>query len=131
MSNIVRYENNISAEDFINKKTETKDKWNQINLLSMEYVLGVNCRMPLIHMSNIKIWIEEKNQRINEFSFAHMLNPILNKNKAFKDQVKACLSNTFGADTNKLINKTYLSIIVYITQLITLNIFLGLIFPSS
>ena len=52
-----------------------------------------------------KILIEETNQRINEFSFAYMLNPILNKNKDFKDQVKACLSNTFGADTNKHINK--------------------------
>ena len=34
-----------------------------------------------------------------------MLNPTLNKNKAFKQQVKACLINTFGADTNKRINK--------------------------
>ena len=41
-------------------------------------------------MSNRKIWIEETNQRINEFSFANMFNPTLNKNKAFKDQVKAC-----------------------------------------
>ena len=51
----------------------------------MESVLGANCRIPLIHMSNRKIWIEETNQRINEFSFAYMLNPHLNKNKAFKD----------------------------------------------
>ena len=64
-------------------------------------MLGTNCRMPLIHMSNRKIWIEETNQRINEFSFAYMLNPHLNKKKALKDQVKACLSNTFGADTKK------------------------------
>ena len=78
MSNIVRYKNNISAEDFINKKIETKYKWNQINILSIESVLGTNCRMPLIHMSNRNFWIEETNQRINEFSFAYMLNPILN-----------------------------------------------------
>ena len=68
-------------------------------------MLGANCRIRFIHMSNRKIWIEETNQRINEFSFAYMLNPILENNKAFKDQVKACLSNTFGADTNKHINK--------------------------
>ena len=68
-SNIVIYENNVSAEDFINKKIETKDKWNQINVLSMESVLGGNCRMPLLHMPNRKICIEETNQRINEFSF--------------------------------------------------------------
>ena len=40
------------------KKIETKDKWNQINVLSMEYALGANCRMPLLHMPNRKIWIE-------------------------------------------------------------------------
>ena len=56
-------------------------------------------------MSNRKIYIEETNQRINEFSFAYMLNPTLNENKAFKEQVEACLINTFGADNNKHINK--------------------------
>ena len=101
LSNRVIYENNISAEYFINKKIETKDKWNQINLLSTESVLGANCRIPLIHMSNRQIWIKETNQRINEFSFAYMLNTTLNKNKAFKEQVKACLIKTFGADTKK------------------------------
>ena len=69
LSNIVRYEKYISAEDFINKRIETKDKWNQIHLLSIESVLGANCRIPLIHMSNRKNWIEETNERINEFYF--------------------------------------------------------------
>ena len=75
----------------------------------MESVLGGNCHILLIHMSNRKNWIEETNQRINEFYFAYMLNPHLNKNKAFKYQVKTCLSNTFGADTNKHINKTLMN----------------------
>ena len=75
----------------------------------MESVLGANCRIPLIHMSNRKCCIEETNQLINEFSSAYMLNPHLNTNKAFKDQVKTCLSNTFGADTNKHINKTLMN----------------------
>ena len=130
----------------------------------MESVLGENFRIPLILMSNRKIWIAEKNQRIIEFSFAYMLNPHLIMNKDFKDQVKTCLSNTFGADTNKHINRytrvlalvvfyelgninprkmfkvmscviytiidRYVSI-VYITQLNTLNIFLGLKVPCS
>ena len=109
LSNIVRYEENISAEDFINKRIETKDKWNQIRLLSMESVLGANCRILLTHISDRKIWIEETNQCINEYYFAYMLNPHLNKNKAFKDQVKTYLNNTFGADTNKHINKTLMN----------------------
>ena len=60
MSNIVRYEMNITSDDFINKKIETKDKWNQLYILSMESVLGANCHIPLIHMSKRKIYIEEK-----------------------------------------------------------------------
>ena len=75
LSNIVIYIKNISSEYFINKKIETKDEWNQINVLSMESVLGANCPMTLLHISDRKIWIEETNQRINEFSFAYMLNP--------------------------------------------------------
>ena len=31
LSNIVRYENNISSDDFINKTLERKNKWNQIH----------------------------------------------------------------------------------------------------
>ena len=72
----------------------------------MESVLGANCRMLLVHISNRKKWIEETNQCINEFSLAYMLNPTLNNNKDFKEQVKACLINTSGADTNKHINRT-------------------------
>ena len=89
----------------------------------MESVLGANCRMTLLHMSNRKIWIEETNQRINEFSFAYMLNPHLNQNKAFKYQVKTCLSNTFGADTNKHINKTPMN---QDTRVLALVIFMSL-----
>ena len=48
-------------------KIETKNKWNQLYLLSMESVLGANCRIPLIHMSKRKIYIEKTNVRINEF----------------------------------------------------------------
>ena len=34
------------------------------------------------------------------------MNPNLNRNRAFKDQVKLCLKNTFGPDTNTHIAKT-------------------------
>ena len=57
-------------------------------------------------MSNRNFYIEETNERINEFSFAYMLNPTLHTNKVFREQVKPCLSNLFGEDTNKHINKT-------------------------
>ena len=72
---------NITSDDFINKTIETKHKWNQIHLLSMDSVLGANCRIPLIHMSKRRIYIEETNERINEFYFAYMFNPTLHTNK--------------------------------------------------
>ena len=67
----------------------------------MESVLGSNCRIPLSHMSKRKVFIEATNERINEFSFAYMCNPHLHINKRFTEQVKICLSRTFGDDTNK------------------------------
>ena len=69
-------------------------------------MLVANCCMSLLHMSKSYIWIEETNQRINEFYFGHMLNPTLLTNKVFKEQVKTCFKNTFGPDTNKHINRT-------------------------
>ena len=41
---------------------------------------------------------------MNEFSFAYICNPHLHINKMFTDQVKICLSRTFGDDTVKQIN---------------------------
>ena len=104
LSNIDQYEKEILAVDYINQKIETKDKWNQTNVLDMESMLVSNCCMPLLHMSKSYIWIEETNQRINDFSFGSMMNPTLYKNKAFKEQVKVCFRNTFGPDTTSHIN---------------------------
>ena len=85
---------------------ETKDKWNQINLLDMQSLLGTNCRKPLLHMSKSYIWLDEKNQRINEFSIGYMMNSNLNTNRDFREQVKVCLKNTFCPDTNINIGRT-------------------------
>ena len=52
-----------------------------------------------------------------------MLNPHLNMNKAFKYQVKTCLSNTFGADTNIHIYKTLMK---RDTRVLALVIFMSL-----
>ena len=103
--NIVINEKIPSAEDYINKTIEKKDKWNQINVFSMESVFGGNWRMQLLHISKSYLWIEETNQRINEFSFGYMFNPTLYTNKVFREQLKA-IKKTFGPDTNKHIHKT-------------------------
>ena len=77
-----------------------------MNLLDMQSMLGTNFLMPLLHMSKSYICLEETNQRINKFSIGYMMNPTLNRNRAFKDQVKVCLKHTFGTDTNSHISIT-------------------------
>ena len=47
-----------------------------MNLLDMQYMLGTNYRMHLLHMYKSYIWLEETNQRINEFSIGYMINTI-------------------------------------------------------
>ena len=72
----------------------------------MQSMLGTNFCMPLSHMSKNYIWLEETNQHINEDSILYMMNPTLNRNKVFIDQLKVCLKNTLGPDTNYHISKT-------------------------
>ena len=80
----------------------------------MQSLLGTNCCRPLLHMSKSYIWLEKTNQRINEFSIGYMMNTHLNTKKAFREQVKVCLKNTFGPDTNihigKILSKKYNSV---------------------
>ena len=50
-------------------------------------------------MAKSYIWLEETNQRINEFYIGYMMNPNLIINKAFKEQVKVCMKTTISTST--------------------------------
>ena len=71
-------------------------------------MLGTNHRLHLSHMATSYIWLQETNQRINQFSIGYMINPNLNTKKAFGEQVTLCLKNTFGTSTMALISKIFL-----------------------
>ena len=62
------------------------------------------------------IWLEEINQRINELYIGYMINPNLNMNKAFREQVKVCMKNTCFTSTmaqiSKILLKKYKSVSV-------------------
>ena len=102
------HEQQILAVCYENKKIETKDKWNQLNLTDIQYLLGTNHRMPLSHTAKSYIWLEETNQRINEFSIGYMMYTYFNMNKAFRQQVKVYMKTTFSASTMTHISKTSL-----------------------
>ena len=57
LSKIITYDKTMTSDDYVDKKIKAKVKWNQINLISMESVLGRNCRIPLLHMSKRKVFI--------------------------------------------------------------------------
>ena len=70
-------------------------------------MLGTNHRLPLTHMAKSYIWLEEKNERINEFSIGYMINPTLSINKYLKKIVTKCMKTAFGA-----MNQQHISTII-------------------
>ena len=83
MYDIDNHEKEILADGYENKTIETEEEWNQLNIIDIHSLLGTNNCLPLSHMAKSYIWIEEINQRINEFSIGYMMNPDLDTNKAF------------------------------------------------
>ena len=84
MFDIDNHEKEILEVGYKNKKIENKDKFNQLNIMDIQYLLGTTQRLPLSHMAKSYIWLEVTNQCINEFSFVYMMNPNLHKNKSFR-----------------------------------------------
>ena len=108
MFNIYNHEKDILAVGYKNKTIETKYKWNKLDFIDIQSLLGTNHRLPISHMAKSYIWLEESNQRINELSIVYMMNPNFSVNKAFKDQVKVCLKTTFSTSTLSHISKILL-----------------------
>ena len=72
----------------------------------IQSLLGTNHRLPLSHMAKSYIWIEETNERINDFSIGYMMNPNFSINKVFKKQRKISTETTFGTTTQQHNSKT-------------------------
>ena len=108
MFNFDNHDNEILAVGCKNKTIQTQDKWNQLNLMDIQSLLGTNHRPPLSHMAKSYIWLEETNQRINEVSIGYMMNPNLSMNKVFREQVTLCMKTTFSTSTMTHISKILL-----------------------
>ena len=54
----------------------------------MLLLLEENHRLPLFHMTKRFIWINETKKHTNEFTIGYMINPGLNVNIAFIEQVE-------------------------------------------
>ena len=82
------YEQEIIEVGNDNEKMKNKDTWNYCHHMPIFKLLGANNRLPLLHRAKLFIWIEETGERINEFDIGYMINPDLNVNKAFREQVE-------------------------------------------
>ena len=76
--------------------------------MDIQSLLGTNHCLPLSHMDKSYIWFEETNQRINELSIGYMMNPNLNMNKVFREQVKVCMKTIFSTSNMTQISKILL-----------------------
>ena len=61
--------------------------------MPMLSLLGGNHRLPLFHMAKRFIWFHKTKQRLNEFTTGYMVNPNLNINKSFREQVDKFMKN--------------------------------------
>ena len=70
-----------------NKRIQNKDKWNHLNHTPIQLLLGANHRLPLFHIDKSSIWIELKKECINKFLIGYMINPKLNINQGFRENI--------------------------------------------
>ena len=58
-----------------NKTIKNKYRWNYYHKLPMLTLLGANHCLPLFHIDELFIWMEEIKRRINEFTIGYIINP--------------------------------------------------------
>ena len=76
--------------------------------MPMLSLLGGNHCLPLSHMAKRFIWFNETKKRINEFMIGYIINPGLNVNKTFREQVGKCMFTKSGEIIQSFIKFTLL-----------------------
>ena len=67
-------------------------------------LFGANNCLPLFHMAKHFIWINKTKKRINDFEIGYMINPNLNINKSFREQVEKCMKLLLVQSHNLLLD---------------------------
>ena len=66
-------------------------------------LVGVNNCQPILHMSKRMVHCYSKDEIINKCAIGYMINPSLNCNKVFREQVEKSLSVSFHKNTMETI----------------------------
>ena len=72
----------------LEKKIPAKDKWEITAVIPLMKIVGVNHRLPILHMSKIMVHIYTTGKNIHQFGIGYMINPSLQFNKILKKKLK-------------------------------------------
>ena len=70
------------------KKNPGKDNWETLNVITLIPLVGVNHRLPILHISKIMVHCYSTDEIINQFAIGYMINPSLNCSKVFREKLK-------------------------------------------
>ena len=70
--------------------------------------MGRDHLLPLLHLDKDFFWINETKKHIIGFKIGYMINPGLNVNETFREQVVKCMLTKFGSTTQPFIKATLL-----------------------
>ena len=68
-------------------------------------IVGVNHRLPILHMFKRMVHIYTTDKTINQFANGYMINPSIKFNNVFRTQFEKCLDDSFSVRTMKTIKK--------------------------
>ena len=71
-----------------NKTFQAKINWEKLNVTPLMPLVGVNNCQTILHMSKIMVHCYSTDESINKFLIDYMINPSLNCDKLFREQVE-------------------------------------------
>ena len=69
------------------KTNPGKDKWETLDVITLVPLVGVNHRQPIINIPKRMVYWYSTDESINPFAICYMINPSLNCNRLFREQV--------------------------------------------
>ena len=96
----------VVKNDRISKRKEKileKYKWELPAVITIMPIVGVNQRLPIIHISKIMVHIYTIYKTVHQFAIGYSINPSLHINKMFKTQVEKWLGCSFSIKTMQTI----------------------------
>ena len=72
----------------IKEKNPAKDKWELSAVIPLMQIVGVNHRLPILHMSKKMVHIYTTDKTVRQIDIGYMVNLSLHINKMFKTQVE-------------------------------------------